>query len=108
MISPEQSGPMLHGVIDKSPDTVATVAEDPSSNVIAGDGNGNIYLPGTYPRAADPQHEGERGEDVDPEVDNDHQREDVDGVVALGLGVPHLFNPHCPSYQPDQLKQNIH
>ena len=58
--------------------------------------------------AADPQHEGERREDVDPEVDNDHQGEDVDGVVTLGLGVPHLINPHCPCYQPDQLKQNIH
>ena len=49
--------------------------------------------------AAEADHEDERGEDVDPEVDDDHEGEDVDGIITRVAGV-NASNPNCSSYQP--------
>ena len=58
--------------------------------------------------AAETEHEEEWGEDVDPEVDDDHHREDVDRLVAL-LGVRiHSHQPDRAGYQPSNLEDDVH
>ena len=58
--------------------------------------------------AAETEHEEEWGEDVDPEVDDDHHREDVDRLVAL-LGVRiHSHQPDRAGYQPGNLEDDVH
>ena len=55
--------------------------------------------------AAEDEHEEERGEQVDREVDDDHEGEHVDGVAAL---VPlHPRHPHRARHQPADLKQDV-
>ena len=54
---------------------------------------------------AEDHHEEERGEQVHPEVDDDHEGEHVHGVPAL---VPlHSRNPHRARHQPADLKQDV-
>ena len=55
--------------------------------------------------AAEDDHEEERGEEVHPEVDDDHEGEHVHSVTAL---VPlHPRHPHRARHQPADLKQDV-
>ena len=55
--------------------------------------------------AAEDDHEEERGEQVHPKVDDDHQGEHVDSVAAL---LPlHTRHPHRARHQPADLKQDV-
>ena len=81
-ILPDKSCPMLDGIVDKTPDSVGTASNDPAiKGMLQGsEERCSLVLPWSNSGAADHHHEGERSEDMDPEVDNDHQGEDVDAV----------------------------
>ena len=85
--SPDKSGPVVDSIVDEGADIVGAGADQSG--------------------AADAQHEHQGGEDVDPEVDHHHQREDEDAGVA-GAGVLDPRHPDCACDQPAQLEQHIH
>ena len=66
---------------------------------------GAVAQEGEHLGAAQAEHEQQRREDVDPEVDDHGDGEDVDGLVAV-VGV-HPKHPDCARDQPRDLKQDI-
>ena len=59
----------------------------------------------TDSEAAEAEHEYEGCEDVDPEVDDDDHREDVDGSVAVGAVSP--THPDSARHQPANLEEDV-
>ena len=57
--------------------------------------------------AAETEHEEEGGEDVDPEVDDDDHRENVDRLVAFLWVRGDSNQPDRPSYQPGDLEDDV-
>ena len=82
--SPQITGPGLNNIVEKCPERAGA---DPDSE------------------AAETEHECEGCEDVDPEVDDDDDREDVDGSVTAG-GLS-SGNPDCARDQPADLEEDV-
>ena len=84
MFSPYITGPGLNNVVEKCPERAGADTDS---------------------EAAETEHECEGREDVDPEVDDDDDREDVDGSVTAGaVGSAH---PDCPGDQPADLEEDV-
>ena len=82
--SPYITGPGLNNIVEKCPERAGA---DPDSE------------------AAETEHECERREDVDPEVDDDDHREDVDGSLTTGAVSP--GHPDCARDQPADLEEDV-
>ena len=65
-----------------------------------------VLAVGEQPGAAESEHEDERGGDVDPEVDDDDVRKDVDGSVALGVVVD-ADDPDGAGDEPADLEADV-
>ena len=85
-ISPDTSGPVFHSVVDQWPEW---------------------HVTHTNLGTTDNHHEDEWCQNVDPEIDHDHNWEHVDGGVA-GVGVQvGIHHPDCSCHQPAYFKQNV-
>ena len=84
MFSPHITRPGLNNVVEKCPQRTGANSDS---------------------EAAETEHEYERCEDVDPEVDDDDHREDVDGSVTVGAVSP--AHPDCACHQPANLEEDV-
>ena len=84
MIWPDITGPGLNNIVEKCPERAGTNADS---------------------EAAETEHEYEGSEDVDPEVDDDNHREDVDSSVTVGAVSP--SHPDCACHKPANLEEDV-
>ena len=81
---PHVAGPGLHQIVEECPEWTGA---------------------DSHPGAAEEHHEEERSQDVNPEVDDHHHGEDVDGSLAA-VGV-HLGDPGRACDEPTDLEEEI-